>query len=287
LNSIVRSSRIAVGLALLLLALPAEAQETAGDRARAPEGSRIINLPSTEIPAAGSLGVLFTHRFKGSLAESTARDFFSLDSGADTLLGVSYSPLKTLEVSFDRSSIEADFELSVKYRMLSMQENRPFALALRVGGDAVTKENVESRQAFFAQGIASIAIGSRIRATVIPTYVSETALFRNVFNVPVALSVALTPTINLHGELYPKNRDFTETPAGHDPSSGNFVSGRQTHIGWNASIEKTVLRHRFAFTVGNMRGTNVDQYTGSDLGGAGIPHDFYLGFNLVRLWKLK
>jgi hypothetical protein len=285
-KSTVRRSRAAVGLALLLLASAVGAQDTTGDRGRAPEGSRIINLPSTEVPAAGSLGVLFTHRFKGSLPDTTAREFFSLDSGADTLLGVSYSPLKTLEVSLDRSSIEADYELSVKYRLLSMQENRPFALALRVGGDAATKESIKDRAAFFAQGIASIAIGSRIRATVIPTYVSETALFRNVFSVPVSLSVAITPTINLHGELYPKNRDFTETPAGHDPD-GNFVSGRQTHIGWIASIEKTVLRHRFAFTVGNMRGTNVDQYTGSDVLGDGIPHDFYFGFNLVRLWKLK
>jgi hypothetical protein len=253
------------------------AEAPAPEPTRPPEGSRIINLPSTEVPASGTLGVLFIHRFKTPLGDSNARNLFSLDNGADDDFGVSYSPLNNLELSLDRSSIEADWELAAKYRFLPMQSHRPFSLALRVGGNAVTKENVENRQGFFAQGIASLAIGARIRLTASPTYVSNTALFRNVFNVPVALSIAITPTVNVHGELYPKNRDFTKTPA--RPSG--------THIGWIASIEKTVLRHRFAFTIGNLRATNVDQYTGSDLGGAGVPSHMFLGFNIVRQWKLK
>jgi hypothetical protein len=262
------------------------AEAPAPEPTRPPEGSRIINLPSTEVPAAGTLGVLFIHRFKTPLGDSNARNLFSLDNGADDDFGVSFSPLNSLELSLDRSSIEADWELAAKYRFFRIERGRPFALALRVGGDAVTKEigpragrpaGVENRKGFFAQGIASLAIGPRIRLTASPTYVSNTALFRNVFNVPAALSFAITPTVNVHGELYPKNRDFTKTPA--RPSG--------THVGWIASIEKTVLRHRFAFTVGNLRATNVDQYTGSDLGGAGVPSHMFLGFNIVRQWKLK
>jgi hypothetical protein len=275
-----RSRVVSAGLALaLLVAGVAAGQESAdSDRPRPPEGSRIINLPSADAPPGGTLGVLFTHRFKNPLNSSSARDLFTLDSGANTVLGVSYSPWDRLEIALDRSSEDADFELAAKYQFLAIEAKRPFAVALRVGGNAVTAENVENREAFFAQAIASFAIGRSIRVTAIPTYVSNTALFRDVFNVPVALSVAITRTVNLHGEVYPKNRDFTEDPK---------LPGRQTHIGWIASIEKTVLRHRFAFTVGNMRGTAVDQYTGSDIGGVGVPHDVFLGFNLVRQWKLK
>ena len=275
-----RLRALPAGLALaLLVAGVAAAQEAPdGDRPRPPEGSRIINLPSADAPPGGTLGVLFTHRFKNPLNSSSVRDLFSLDSGANTVLGVSYSPWDRMEIALDRSSEDADFELAAKYQFLAIEAKRPFALALRVGGNAITAENVENREAFFAQGIASFAIGQRIRVTAVPTYVSNTALFRDVFNVPVALSIALTRTVNLHGEVYPKNRDFTEDPK---------LPGRQTHIGWIASIEKTVLRHRFAFTVGNMRGTAVDQYTGSDIGGVGVPHDVFLGFNLVRQWKLK
>ena len=275
------NARVALlALAASLFAVLCRAQDTSStaDRPRPPEGSRIINLPSADAPPNGTLGVLFTHRFKNPLNSSSARDLFTLDSGANTVLGVSYSPSDRLEIALDRSSEDADFELAAKYCFLPMEGKRPFAVALRVGGNAVTAENAENREAFFAQGIASLAIGPRIRVTAIPTYVSNTALFRDVFNVPVALSIAMTRTVNLHGEVYPKNRDFTEDPK---------IPGRQTHIGWVASIEKTVLRHRFAFTVGNMRGTAVDQYTGSDIGGVGVPHDVFLGFNLVRQWKLK
>jgi hypothetical protein len=273
-----RVALLAVAASLFAVLCRAQDTTSTADQPRPPEGSRIINLPSADAPPKGTLGVLFTHRFKNPLNSSSARDLFTLDSGANTVLGVSYSPLDRLEIALDRSSEDADFELAVKYCFLPMEDKRPFAVALRVGGNAVTAENVENREAFFAQGIASLAIGSRIRVTAIPTYVSNTALFRDVFNVPVALSIAITRTVNLHGEVYPKNRDFTEDPK---------LPGRQTHIGWIASIEKTVLRHRFAFTVGNMRGTAVDQYTGSDIGGVGVPHDVFLGFNLVRQWKLK
>ena len=61
--------------------------------------------------------------------------------------------------------------------------------------------------------------------------------------------------------------------------------------GWIASLEKTVLRHRFAFTIGNLRATTVDQYIGSDLpaAAAALPafrsQDYFLGFNITRLWS--
>jgi hypothetical protein len=261
----------------LLLATCARAQDATGTPPpRAPEGSRIINLPSAEAPARGTLGVTFTHRFSGSLNEADFHNFFTFDSSTSTGLGVSYSPLDALELALDRSSSEDDYELSAKYRLFGVEEGRPFGLAIRLGGNGRTAEEVQGdRYAFFAQGIASIAIGSRVRLTAVPTYVSNTASFRDVFNVPLAISVALTRTVNLHGEFYPKNRDFTER------------SGRTTRYGWIASVEKTVLRHRFAFTVGNLRPTSVDQYTASDFGGVGLPRDASIGFNLVRQWKLK
>lgn len=271
-----------LAIAAVLAAPLAYAQDTAAtEPPRSPEGTRIINLPSADVPAKGTLGVLFTHRFKGPLNSSSARDLYSIDSGADSVIGASYSPWDRLEISLDRSSLFATYELGVKYQIASIESTRPFALAVRVGGSAVTAENEENRESVFAQGIASLALGRRVRVTAIPTYVSNTALFRDVFSLPVALSVAVTRTVNLHAEVYPKNRDFTERPSSPERP------GRQTHIGWIASVEKTVLRHRFAFTVGNMRGTTVDQYTASDIGGTGVPHDTFFGFNLVRQWKLK
>jgi hypothetical protein len=55
-------------------------------------------------------------------------------------------------------------------------------------------------------------------------------------------------------------------------------------------VEKSLLRHRFAFFVGNQRKTTVDQYSVGVAGGAGTgiqPKDIYIGFNLYRAWKVK
>ena len=89
-----------------------------------------------------------------------------------------------------------------------------------------------------------------------------------IFNVPAAISIALNRTINIQGEIVPRS--------GRADSPG---------VGWIASIEKTVLRHRFAFTVGNLRATTVDQYVASDFSGLS-PKSYFFGFNLVRQWKL-
>jgi len=252
-----------------LLAAPAHAQEEKA-APRAPEGTRIVILPSADLPSRGTLQVLFTHRFVQPLGDSDYQSLFSFDSGADIGIGISYSPIENLEISLDRSSNQDDYELAAKYRFLSRTESRPFVLSLRVGGNARTEKGIEDRTAFFAQAIAGVSLGPRVRITAVPTYVSNTALFRDVFNVPVALSIGLTRTVNLQGEFVPKNRD-----AG------------SSHAGWLVALEKTVLRHRFAWTVGNLRATTVDQYTASDFGGGLPAHDVYIGFNLVRQWKLK
>jgi hypothetical protein len=252
-----------------LLAAPDLAQE--GNLApRAPEGTRIITLPSAEPPPKKTLQVLFTHRFVQPVGDSDYQTLFSFDSGADIGIGISYSPIENLEVSLDRSSNQDDYELAFKYRLLRSTESRPFLLSFRVGGNARTERGIEDRTAFFAQGIAAVALGSRVRITAIPTYVSNTPLFQDVFNLPIALSVGVTRTVNIQAELVPRNRDFGAS-----------------RVGWLVAIEKSVLRHRFAWTAGNLRATTVDQYAASDFGGGLPAHDIYVGFNLVRQWKLK
>ena len=243
--------------------------------ARPPEGTVIINLPSAEVNRGGTLQLLFTHRFADPVQGSSIRSLYTFDSGADVGIGISYTPLENLEIALLRSRTLQDYELSAKYRFLSSPQS-PVALALRVGGNGRTEVNLEDRTGFFGQAIAAVTLFSRVRVTVLPTYVSRAAgqpfvlakpIRKDVWNVPVALSAALTRSINIHGEVVPRRAD----------SPG---------VGWIAAIEKTVLRHRFAFTAGNLRPTTVDQYIASDFGDL-KPHSIYLGFNIVRQWKLK
>ena len=85
----------------------------------------------------------------------------------------------------------------------------------------------------------------------------------------------ITHSITVHGEVYPRLSKVN--------SSG---------VGWAVTVEKSLLRHRFAFFAGNMRPTTVDQYTGAGpvrpIPGPRPPaSNVYIGFNLYRAWKFK
>jgi hypothetical protein len=259
-----------------LAAAAGTGQDPAAAPPRSPEGSRIINFPSSDVPAAGTLGVLFTHRFAQPLEDSDWHSLLSFDSGADIGIGASYVPFRNLEFAVDRSSNQDDWEIALKYRVIERSASFPLSVAVRAGADIRTEIFVDRENTYFAQAIAGVAIGPRIRVTIIPTYVSRTAGTpfvsrpeEDVFNVFGALAVSLSRTVNLQGEVIPRR--------------GRFGS---PGVGWLAAIEKTVLRHRFAFTVGNVRNTTVDQYIASDFNGLS-PREYYIGFNLARSWKLK
>ncbi len=234
---------------------------------------RFINLPSTDVPAAGTLSMLFTHRFSQAVEDSDIHSLYSFDSGAEIGIGLAWAPLKRLQISAYRSSRYDDYELDAKYQIVG----GGFGLALRAGGDWKTEVGVRNRSSLFAQAIIGVSIGSRVRITAVPTYVSRYGgerfisprpLYQKVYNVPAAISIAVTRSVSVHGEVYPRN--------GRADSTG---------VGWMASIEKAVPRHRFSFTVGNLRGTTVSQYVASVFSGL-PPKNYFLGFNLSRQWKL-
>jgi len=102
------------------------------------------------------------------------------------------------------------------------------------------------------------------------TRYSCSGLYEDLFNVPFAASIAITHSITLHGEVTPS--------LGKANSQG---------VAWVVSLEKTLLRHRFAFTAGNQRRSTVDQYLVGVPQVANGPKDIFLGFNIMRQWKLK
>lgn len=287
-----RARVVFVLLSAVLAGGELRAQEAPPPPRRPPEGTIIINLPSADIPPAGTLELVITHRFAGPLDGSDIHSLFSFDSGADVGLGLSYVPIKDLEVGFLRNRNLEDYEVSAKYRVFSSPES-PFAAALRAGGDFRTQRTpdicktttprpaacafADERSGFFVQATASVLLFSRVRFSVVPTYTSRSAqqrfvvvdsIHKDVFNVPAALSIGVTRSINVQAEVVPRRSQ-----------------AQAQGVGWIAAIEKTVLRHRFSFTVGNIRPTTVDQYIGPDF--QGRPRDYFIGFNIIRQWKLK
>ncbi|HEY1251539.1 MAG TPA: DUF5777 family beta-barrel protein [Thermoanaerobaculia bacterium] len=276
------------------------------------EGPTIINLPSVEVPRQGTLSVLFTHRFVQAVQNSSPfHDLVSFDNGASIGIGLAYAPLKNLNLGFYRSSESGldPWEISGQYQFLP--SDCPIGASLRVGADIRSERNLTDRTSVFAQLPLAYSWGQRFRITAVPTYVTKvngtargynpsftppsfpppndescvpngfggetcTGLYRNVFNVPVGVSVAVTRSITLHGEIAPR--------LGRYDAPG---------VAWSASIEKSLLRHRFCFVAGNQRQTTVDQYATGIPWGSQYTADkvngvkgVYLGFNISRQWKV-
>ena len=241
---------------------------------RPPEGSIIIDLPSVETIPDGSLQFWINHRFDQPVQDSDIHSIYSFFSPAHVGLGLSYAPTSRIEAGFFRAPDLEDYEVFAKARLYGSSAG-PFQASLRLGGDFRTARGLEERESFFAQAILAVTVASRVRLTAVPTYVSKNAaltspvpLGKNAWNVPVALSIAITRSINVQGEIVPR----MESPG----------------IGWITAIEKTVLRHRFSFTVGNMQSTSVDQYVRWNPAfiGASVK-DVHFGFNITRLWKIR
>ncbi len=290
----------------------AEAPEKEAVRYLPLEGNVIINLPSVEVPRQGTLSILFTHRFVQAVQNASAfHDLVSFDNGASIGIGLGYAPLKNLNLAFYRSSESGldPWEIAGQYQFLP--SDCPIGASLRVGADIRSERNLTDRTSVFGQAILAYSLGERFRITAVPTYVTKvnstartynpnfvpptfppandescvpnafggttcTGLYRNVFNVPVGVSVALTRSITLHGEISPR--------LGRYDAPG---------VAWAASIEKSLLRHRFCFVAGNQRQTTVDQYAPGLAWGSQYTSDkvngvkgVYLGFNISRQWKV-
>jgi hypothetical protein len=261
---------------------PAPTDTTAVPPLRPPEGSVIITLPSADTNPIGSLQFLINHRFTAAVQDSDIHSFFSFFSPAKVGLGLSYAPLRGLETGFLRAPDMEDYEVFAKYSFFAPADG-PFHAAVRLGGDFRTEKNPldDHRSSFFAQATLAFTIASRVRVSAVPTFVSRAVGpldvndQTNVFNLLAAVSAAITRTINVQAEVVPRTKG-------------------STGVGWIAAVEKTLLRHRFSFTVGNLHGITTDQYVlWQPVQYEGIPSQLespknvYFGFNIVRLWKLK
>ncbi len=261
------------------------------------EANVIINLPSVEAPRDGTLTFLVTHRFVQRIQEGDINNFFTLDSGNTWGFGLWYAPIKNLNAGLYRSSDLNTYEASAQYEL---PRAGGFASSLRVGEDWRTQPGVASpKSSFFAQVILAYSFGKYARITAVPTYLQRTngfpvflpspvagdqscqffpdqrnpyrcsGLYENVFNVPIAASIAITHSITIHGEVIP-----------------SLSKVNSNGVGWSVTVEKSLLRHRFAFFAGNQRQTTVDEYIQAVPNGRS-PSNIYLGFNLFRAWMLK
>lgn len=228
-------------------------------------GDRFLQTESPLANDRGLFQVLFTHRFNQPVNQAGGNNLFGLDSGANIGIGLGYVPVDRLSVELYRASSGGDYEFSAKYTLVPPTHERPLAVGVRAGMDWLTKYEVDQKTGFFGQALVAWTFAERVTISAAPTYVSNTPLFSDVFNVPVMLQVKLARGLYATGEYVFRNKDL-------DGSVGQ----------WSFALEKSLWHHRFGVWIGNSAATTVDQMMAGDYAGGVVESNVRLGFNIVR-----
>lgn len=275
---------VAFCLLLSAFCLQATAQDAFTPIRTVPLGDALLTLPTSHIPAEGTWEVKFTHRFNQSLDQGSFSDrvhsLWGLDSNADVGIGFSYVISRDLQATFMRSNASDDIESSLKYVVVQQAQAIPFSLALRGGMDWRTERDIVDRTSFFAQGVISRQIGTRIEISAMPTFVTNAgravngstseAMFKHAFNVPLGAALMVRPGLSVIVELTPKNGDLPSTMKGGD-------------FGWALGFKRAIGGHYFEILLTNTNATHADQYVTSTYMGSPLKKsDIHLGFNIER-----
>lgn len=232
-------------------------------------GTRFLQTQSPLVNERGILEAVFTHRFNQPVNEAGGNDLFGLDSGANIGLGVSWVPVARLSAEVYRASSGGDYELAAKWAVLEPTRERPLGVAVRAGANWMTKYELEDKLGGFGQLLVAWTFGDRVTLAAAPTFASNTPLFKNVFNVPLAVQVRLGRGLYAGGEYILRNRDL-------DGSVGQ----------WSFAVEKSLWRHRFLVWIGNSPATTVDQMVAGDYAGGVTESNIRLGFNISRQFQI-
>lgn len=243
-----------------------------------PTGTTLLSLPSPHVTSAHSWEVVFMHRFSQPV-NSGSHSLLGLDGGANVTFGLSYVPVRDLQLSVIRSNILDDYEVAAKYVVMQQAPVIPLSLTIRAGGDFRTEQNLSDRNSFFAQAIASRQFAECVEVYAIPTFVTtagrasvgdeSVALFDHAFNLPVAVAYEVVPNLSIVGELIAENRDLPDT--------------MDSSFAWAVGIKRALGGHHFEILLTNSTSTTVDQYTTTSYLGAPLRRgDIHIGFNIER-----
>jgi hypothetical protein len=232
-------------------------------------GDHFLQTASPLANEKGLFQVLFTHRFNQPVNEAGGNNLGGLDSGANIGIGLGYAPVDRLSIEVYRASSGGDFELAAKYTVLPPTKERPVALGFRAGMDWLTKYELDRKVGGFGQAIVAVTLAERFTFAAAPTYVTNTPLFTDVFNVPLMVQLKMGKGFYATGEYVFRNRDL-------DGSVGQ----------WSFALEKSVWRHRFSIWIGNSAASTVDQSMAGDYGGGVVDSNLRLGFNIVRQFEI-
>ncbi|MDX2248045.1 MAG: DUF5777 family beta-barrel protein [Bacteroidia bacterium] len=249
---------------------------------------RIVNAHSIELPAAGVLQLIISHRF-GRINDG-AYQFFGLDQ-ANMRLGFEYGVTRWLNVGVGRSNVNKTYDSFVKvkfFRQSSGKRVMPFSVVGVSGIQANTLywadpdrvNYFSSRLSFSHQLLIARKFNENLSLQLMPTMihrnlVATRAEDNDVFSVGAGGRIKITPSMSINVEYF-----YILDIPGYSHTANNFENSL------SLSFDIETGGHVFQLMFTNSRGMTENLFVAETVGDWGNG-DIYFGFNLARVFTVS
>lgn len=243
------------------------------------KGLKIVNFESTKLVAKKELTFIVSHRF-GSI-ENGFDTFFGLDD-AVTRLNFIYGISDGFNIGISRSSYQKIYEGSLKYRLITQQENGfPFTIVgynslminTALDKDNLPKIKFKHRLSYATQILISRKLNTNFSVEMIPTYFHDNYVSINEQdNAQFAIGVGGRYKL---GKRWSLNMDYGI----HLNRASNSPFKNPLSIG----VDLETGGHVFQMHFTNAQPMNTNGFLGQ-ASGNWADGDIYFGFNLSRVF---
>jgi hypothetical protein len=244
-------------------------------------GERIGTGPSTEMPGAGELNMIISHRF-GRL-DGGLYEFFGLDQ-ATMRMGFDYGISNRFAAGIGRSSFQKIYDFYLKYKFLEQRNNgSPVSLAMNSTFSYISLRNYfpENHSSFSDKGGLSLLLpvsrifGESLALQITPAwhrsaYAPELGKEADIYALGGGLRYKITGRIHFTGEYY------------HILSTPYFNRYSPLTLGFDIDTGG----HLFQLVFSNSPGMTEKTYF-SDTRNSWKKGEVFFGFNLIRVFYLN
>lgn len=237
-------------------------------------GPRLINLPTPMIVAKRHLLFRISHQFIPPFNEGYDA-FYGLDGPAVVFFSLGYGISPKLNITLGRSNLFQEWELMMKWQILSPPANSSFPLffAIHIGGNWATQTS-QWKSVFASENLKfnlqlsfAYPLSSKISLLLVPGYSSNINHYdfstKGAFVLGTGIKMILGRNLSAIGEWLPG------------------LYGTKKNYGWGVGLEYKTGKHLFQLLATNSMGLTIDQFMGfGDL--LLKKGDFRLGFTIFR-----
>jgi hypothetical protein len=239
------------------------------------EGNYLIDNQSVMVPVKGTFEFDIQHRF--ATWENGFTNLFGMFGGATMRLGLSYVPIKNLQIGFGASNEKMLLNANVKYALLRQTKDGSMPVSITYFGDVMADPRKKDNTTLFVTTSDRFSFFNQI---IIARKISE--------KLSVQVSPSLTHFNNLEGYIDDAVKVYKITPktaiiVNYDqPLTQHPMDNPHPNISFG--LEMATSGHQFQVFAGNY-GAILPQTNNMFNQNDFTKNQFLIGFNITRLWN--